>query len=205
MRYGNLVNPDGSALLCQGNTVVQACVFGPTEVTGNREKTDRATLFVTFKSKNMSKKSSANQEFQESFLLKALESIICLDSHPRTSITLVAQEIQNDGSLLSVALNASCSALLDAGIPVRSLITGIMFEIDEEGTIYLDPDQEKSSLCQSKLVLALESVNHGLISMMNEGNLTVDQIRRCLRIGKVASREILNFYEESMKKRFLTS
>jgi len=41
--------------------------------------------------------------------------------------------------------------------------------------------------------------------MMNEGNLTVDQIRRCLRIGKVASREILNFYEESMKKRFLTS
>lgn len=205
VRYSNLANPDGSALLCQGNTVVQACVFGPTEVTGNREKIDRAALFVIFKPKNSCNKTPSKQEFYESFLLKALESVICLDMHPRTSITVVIQEIQDDGSILSTALNASCAALLDAGIPMRSLITGIIFEINEEGNIFLDPNSETSSECQSKLIMVLEGVNHNTVSLINEGNLTVDQIKKCLKMGRIASREILSFYEESMKKRFLSS
>lgn len=73
------------------------------------------------------------------------------------------------------------------------------------GNIFLDPNSETSSECQSKLIMVLEGVNHNTVSLINEGNLTVDQIKKCLKMGRIASREILSFYEESMKKRFLSS
>ena len=52
IEYGNLTNPDGSAILCQGNTIVQSSVYGPVEVQTNRERYDRASVFVLFKPKN---------------------------------------------------------------------------------------------------------------------------------------------------------
>ena len=52
IQYNNLGNPDGSALLCQGNTIVQAYVYGPVEVSSVKERSEKASLFVTFKPKN---------------------------------------------------------------------------------------------------------------------------------------------------------
>lgn len=41
--------------------------------------------------------------------------------HPRTSIQVVLQVLQDDGALLSASLNATCAALLDAGIPMATM------------------------------------------------------------------------------------
>ena len=51
IEYNNLSNPDGSAILCQGNTVIQASVYGPVEVSSAREKPEKALLSVIFKPK----------------------------------------------------------------------------------------------------------------------------------------------------------
>lgn len=52
IKYSNITNPDGSALLCQGNTIVQVYVYGPVEVSSSKEHSDRASLFVAYKPKN---------------------------------------------------------------------------------------------------------------------------------------------------------
>lgn len=143
------------------------------------------------------------QELYEDFLQKALKSVVCLDMHPRTSITIIIQEIQNDGCILSAALNGACCALLDAGIPMKSLITGVIFDINEKGEIFLDSNLDTSSECVAKLIIAYDSEKYNVISMINEGTISVDQIKSCLKIGRVASKEIVDFYHESMKKRFL--
>jgi PREDICTED: exosome component 5-like, partial len=56
IEYNNLSNPDGSAILCQGNTVVQASVYGPVEIPTAREKCEKALLNVSFKTRSSSTK-----------------------------------------------------------------------------------------------------------------------------------------------------
>jgi|EP01049_Picozoa_sp_SAG25_P027519 exosome complex component RRP46 len=50
----------------------------------------------------------------ESILRQIVEGMVLVHLHPRTLIRVVVQELHADGSLLAVAVNAVCVALLDA-------------------------------------------------------------------------------------------
>ena len=60
----------------------------------------------------------------EHVIRRTLEGVIQLGLHPRTSITVVLQVDQEEGALLSCAINAACAALVDAGVPMTTMFGG---------------------------------------------------------------------------------
>ncbi|XP_015792530.1 exosome complex component RRP46-like [Tetranychus urticae] len=199
--YNNLANPDGSALFCQGNTIVQTFVFGPVDVS-SKEQSEKASLFVAFKPKNSCNKNDLRKELYENYIRTVLETIIHLDIHPRTRISVILQEMQDDGCLLSAAVNSACCALLDAGIPMKCMIASVTSCISVDA-IQLDPNKEASQKSDGSIVLTFESSKNSIISVSSEGEFTVDNINEAIKLGCLATKKIYDFYHESMKKRFL--
>lgn len=50
---------------------------------------------------------------------------------------------QDDGSLLAMALNAVCVALLHAGVPLRGMLAGSTVALFPNGDAVLDPTGEE--------------------------------------------------------------
>lgn len=66
---------------------------------------------------------------------------------PRTSIFIVVQSLGEDGSALSCAINCVCAALLDAGIPLKSMIASVTCgKLKNEQRIILDPTQAEEKV-----------------------------------------------------------
>jgi hypothetical protein len=74
--------------------------------------------------------------------------------HPRTVITVVLQVVRDDGSLLAAALNAATLALLDAGIPLRWMLSAVCIACPTDGTLRMDPDGEEEKAAANALTLA---------------------------------------------------
>ncbi|XP_072346281.1 exosome complex component RRP46-like isoform X2 [Scyliorhinus torazame] len=124
-------------LVMKGDTTVLAAVYGPAEVKVSKEIFDKATLDVLLKPKVGLP--SVAEKSKEQMIRNTCEATILTALHPRSSITIVLQVIHDSGSLLSCCLNAACMALMDAGLPMRSVFCGVTCVIDSNGEILLDP------------------------------------------------------------------
>lgn len=76
----------------------------------------------------------------------AVDAVILSSLHPRTTIQIVVQVVQDDGSLLSTAVNAATLALLDAGIALKSVVVAA-----SGGLLHNEEDDDK----QTEFVLNL--------------------------------------------------
>eukprot|EP00735_Rhodelphis_limneticus_P014048 TRINITY_DN8027_c0_g1::TRINITY_DN8027_c0_g1_i1::g.20140::m.20140 TRINITY_DN8027_c0_g1::TRINITY_DN8027_c0_g1_i1::g.20140 ORF type:complete len:244 (+),score=33.61,sp/Q9LX74/EXOS5_ARATH/43.27/2e-43,RNase_PH/PF01138.16/4.1e-28,RNase_PH_C/PF03725.10/0.087 TRINITY_DN8027_c0_g1_i1:69-800(+) len=141
---GLLNRADGSARFSHNKTSVIVAVYGPGDVKPWNEKLDRCVLEVNYKP--VSGQPTSREKERELLIRRSLEDIILTSLHPRTQINVIVQEIMEDGSSLAAAWNATCVALLDAGIPMRGLPLAVSCGITPDGDVYLDLDssEEKS-------------------------------------------------------------
>nr|XP_036869878.1 exosome complex component RRP46 isoform X1 [Manis javanica] len=168
-----LSRPDGSASFLQGDTSVLAGVYGPAEVKVSKEIFNKATLEVMLRPKiglpGVAEKS------RERLIRNTCEAVVLGALHPRTSITVVLQVVSDAGSLLACCLNATCMALVDAGLPMRALFCGVTCALDSDGTLMLDPTvkQEKMHRRCPGFVLAAGVQNppqlHGYCTECSKG------------------------------------
>ncbi|MEW5306070.1 MAG: hypothetical protein WDW36_008567 [Sanguina aurantia] len=115
-----------------------ASVTGPRQAPGHKEDAERATLDVVFQP--WSGSPGDLEHHYEHTIRRTLESVVNLTLHPRTCITVVLQVVQADGSMLSCAFNAACTALVDAGIPMTQMLASVtVAQLPSRGLI-LDPD-----------------------------------------------------------------
>jgi len=129
--FNNLSKADGSALLSENNTIVQAAVFGPVDIAQSKMNHEEAVVEILYKPKlsiPITSPSFDQVREVENLLRCVFKEIILTQLHPRTSISILVQEIYNGGSLLSSIINASCCALIDAGVPLKCPITGVAVE-----------------------------------------------------------------------------
>ncbi|XP_016683083.1 exosome complex exonuclease RRP46 homolog isoform X5 [Gossypium hirsutum] len=79
------------------------------------------------------------EEEYEMILKRTLQSICLLTINPNTTTSIIIQVIDDDGALLSCAINAACVALVDAGIPTEHLAVAICCCVAKSGCVILDP------------------------------------------------------------------
>jgi exosome complex component RRP46 len=94
---GFLDRSDGSCEYSQGDSKVVVAVYGPMEVKPKFEKTDKATIEVVFKPK--SGLNSPKDKEMEHMLLSTLEEFIVSKLYPRSSITVIVQVLNDNGSV----------------------------------------------------------------------------------------------------------
>jgi exosome complex component MTR3 len=118
----------GSSYFELGNSKVICSVLGPHEITKKSEFSINGQISCKFEYASFSHKGQSqdrsNKEAEISDLIKtALESVVCLEMFPKAILDINFLVLEEDGGVISAALNAAGLALADASIPMWDLIT----------------------------------------------------------------------------------
>ena len=77
------------------------------------------------------------------FVVNALVNIM---DFPRSTIRVVVQEVNNDGGMLACAINATCLALMDAGVPMNGMFAATTCTYSGS-KLMLDSTLEEEQVC----------------------------------------------------------
>ncbi|PVD37923.1 hypothetical protein C0Q70_00525 [Pomacea canaliculata] len=199
---GDLSQPDGSASLTHGNTQVAAAVYGPCEVRLSKEFPDRATIEVIHKPKVGLPR--CEDKLRETLLRSIFETAALTALHPRSSIQIIIQEIEDQGGLLATSINAACLALLDASISMKFLVAAVTAKVKHDGSVLLLPQEgstEKDSLGIITFVFR-EPDKSVVCSFTSVGTLSLQQRNQCLSLCQEACDTVFKFYRECLENKF---
>ena len=196
---GLLSKPDGSATLSTGDTCVLAAVYGPVEVKMSRELVDRASVDVVYKCKVG--QSGCAEKFQERLVCNTCETVILTSLHPRTSINVILQEMQDSGSLLASSINAAYLAMLDACIPLKCLVAAVSCIVTDKGELLLDPTKKQESSAPIHMTFAFDSKDYKVLTASTAGAYSNEQFQQCMLVCREASKRIFTFYRNSVARK----
>ncbi|XP_052289191.1 exosome complex exonuclease RRP46 homolog isoform X2 [Citrus sinensis] len=203
----------GSASWSQGDTKVLAAVYGPKAGTKKNENPEKASIEVIWKPRT----GQIEKEY-EIILKRTLQSICILTINPNTTTSFIIQVVHDDGALLPCAINAACAALVDAGIPMKHLAVAICCCSAESGYCILDPtklEEQKmkafaylvfpnsilSVLPEGSSLVQGEPMEHGIITSVTHGAMSVDDYFHCLERGRAASAKLSDFLRRSLQSK----
>lgn len=190
---------DGSASFFQGNTHVMAAAYGPAEVRSSKELIDKATLEVVFRPKVGLP--GCAEKLLERVIRNSCEPVVLTSRHPRSSLTIVVQLVQDSGSLLACAINAACMAMIDAGFPMKCLVCAVSCALNESGDIQLDPSLEKEKSACAVMTFAFDSANKNVMTSSTTGSFTVQEYDRCLEACRSAATKLFDFFRLSVERK----
>lgn len=199
---GMLARADGSARFSQGGTTVLCSVTGPMEVKPRFEQLDKAYLDVIIKP--VTGMPGTKEKLLEDYLRGALEAVILSTLHPRTCIQVVVQVVEDDGSLLQVAVNGAVLALLDAGITMQSIVScsscGIVVAGRRQLVVDLTRTQEQETM--ATFTFAFSAGSRQPVMMTCLGGFTQDEFQAAMEVTREASEKVSQFLRSTLEKRF---
>ncbi|XP_021835661.2 exosome complex exonuclease RRP46 homolog isoform X3 [Spinacia oleracea] len=173
----------GSASWSQGDTKVLAAVYGPKVGTKKTENPEKASIEVIWK--------------------------------PKTG--QIGKVVNDDGALLPCAINAACAALVDAGISLKHLAVAICCCLAETGCVILDPTKQEEQKMKASVYLVFpnsvlsvlqvsvtkidEPMEHGIITSVTHGAMSVEDYFYCLKSGRAATAKLSNFLRSRLQNR----
>ncbi|XP_047327261.1 exosome complex exonuclease RRP46 homolog [Impatiens glandulifera] len=211
---GILNRAHGSASWSQGGTKVLAAVYGPKGGTKKNENPEKPCFEVIWKPKT-GQSGKAEKEY-EMMLERTVRSICVLNVNPNTTTSIIVQVVDDDGALLPCAINATCAALVDAGIPLKNLAVAVCCCLTENGNVLLDPsrveEQETKAFVSLVFPNSNQSINpkeskaegekteHGIITSTTHGAMLVEDYFRCLDQGRSASAKLSDFLRRNLQQ-----
>lgn len=197
--FNNLSKADGSALIDQDDTLVQASVFGPVDIAQSKMNYEEAVVEIVFKPKVSvpSNHPSMDQVREIENLLRAIfKEVILTRLHPRTCISILVQEIYNGGSLLSSTINAVCCALIDAGISMKSPVSGV--------TVSSSRNRDKTYRGESGETRFDLVFNNKLeiVSVIARGLIDQACLNKAIEDGKLEAEKNFDIMRRKVKERF---
>ncbi|ELR17429.1 3' exoribonuclease family, domain 1 domain containing protein [Acanthamoeba castellanii str. Neff] len=208
---GLLNKPDGSAKYTAGKSAVVVAVYGPIEVKHRDEILDRATIKVHWSPSSGT--GGPEEREKEMIVANVVQNAIIATLHPRTLIEIVVQ-------MLAAAINATCLALVDAGIPLKyrpahptldfalellSWIASVTCAIAQNGVFVLDPDLAEESAARAVLLFAFNNQNDGVVASHSVGVLRKSEgegeefYLTCLAAARQSAFTLFSYYAEANK------
>lgn len=216
---GELHRAAGSARFNHADSAALVAVFGPTGAQKRQEIVNRACIEVVYKP--LSAAPGAAEKEKESVLRQIVEAAVMTHLHPRTVIQVVVQELNNDGSMLAVVINAVYVALLDAGVPLRHSFVAAAVATRLDGTMLLDPTAADEEVCKSTCTFAyraggsgddqaagdfalLSSVPGGceVVGAVGGGVQTDDEYWTALSAGRASARKVSAFVRQHVEHHY---
>ncbi|XP_065347572.1 exosome complex component RRP46 [Cloeon dipterum] len=195
---GVITRPDGSAILTQGHTVVMSAVYGPSEVRMQRLQVDRAYVDTVFRPK--AGVPNTSDRLRETIIRDTCETAMIATLYPRTTISVILQEMEDSGGLLACSINASCLALMDSGVSMKFLFAAVTCGVTEDNLIIVDPDADKLKECKASLTFAFDSINKNVIASYTSGTFPVQTYNNGLEKCRQASDFLFDFYRDIVRK-----
>ncbi|MCQ4153463.1 MAG: exosome complex exonuclease Rrp41 [Archaeoglobales archaeon] len=207
-----LKRADGSCYIEMGKNKVVAAVYGPREAFP-RHIQDPSKVVVRyrynmapFSVEERKRPGPDRRSIEISKVSKeAFEAVIMKELFPRSVVDIFVEVLQADAGSRTACINAASVALVDAGIPMKGMLTSVaVAKVD--GVLVLDPMKEEDNFGEADMPFAflirggkIESV--ALLQM--DGRMTRTEIKEALNLAKKGAMEIYNLQREAIMKQFV--
>lgn len=201
---------DGSAFVSMGQTNVICTVSGPKEPSQNMRgqvQNDRAFLNVVytlsaFSGQERKKTGRLDKRIQEieMSIENTFREIVLLKLHPRSQIDITITVLQQDGGVVAAAINAVTLALIDAGIPMYTLVsaisTGASLEASTPEAILDLTNLEETDI--TWLTVATQGLGEGdgICFLQCETKINIQVFEMTLQVAVEGARRIRALQEE---------
>jgi len=212
IEVGVLRRADGSCYIEMGKNKVVAAVYGPREAFP-RHIQDPSKVVVRyrynmapFSVEERKRPGPDRRSIEISKVSKeAFEAIIMKELFPRSVVDIFVEVLQADAGSRTACINAASVALVDAGIPMKGMLTSVaVAKVD--GVLVLDPMKEEDNFGEADMPFAflirggkIESI--ALLQM--DGRMTRAEIKVALNLAKKGAMEIYNLQREAIMKQFV--
>lgn len=209
MEAGTLKKARGSAMVEWGRNKVVAGVYGPREVFPKflsnpyRAIINAKYAMAPFCSLEEHGRAGPNRRSIEiSKVIKhVFENNVVVEEFPKTKIDITMEIIQSDGGTRVSAIAAASLALIDAGIPVRDIVTPISVG-KIAGQLVVDLDKDEDNYGESDMPMAFSHRTGELLLWQMDGMLTHAELKQALSMGLEATRKVRAIQEAALKTAF---
>ncbi|MEM4946080.1 MAG: exosome complex exonuclease Rrp41 [Archaeoglobaceae archaeon] len=207
-----LKRADGSCYIEMGKNKVVAAVYGPREAF-SRHIQDPSRVVVRyrynmapFSVEERKRPGPDRRSIEISKVSKeAFEAVIMKELFPRSVVDIFVEVLQADAGSRTACINAASVALVDAGMPMKGMLTSVaVAKVD--GVLVLDPMKEEDNFGEADMPFAflirggkIESI--ALLQM--DGRMTRDEIKEAIKLAKKGAMEIYNLQREAIMKQFV--
>lgn len=205
---GVLPNADGSAYIEMGKNKIVVGVFGPREMHPKRlAKPNMATLrcryhMAPFSVDPRRSPAPSRRDNEISMVMRyALEPAVFLERYPRSAIDVYAEVLEADGGTRTASINAATVALVDAGIPMRDLVSSCAAgKIDD--TLVLDLGDYEDKEGQADVPVAYMPKLGKVTLLQMDGVLSPDEFEKCVNLAIDGCNRIYEIQREALKKKY---
>ncbi|MHC1605086.1 MAG: exosome complex exonuclease Rrp41 [Candidatus Methanofastidiosia archaeon] len=208
MEVGVLKRADGSAYVAWGNNKIYAAVYGPREVIPRfLARNDRAVLRCRYNMAPFSvedrKRPGPDRRAVEigKVVQGALGPAILLENFPNSMIEVSIEVMQADAGTRCAGICAATLALVDAGIPMRDLVSSCAAgKVD--GEIVLDLSKEEDNNGESDIPLAIMPRSDDITLLQMDGILTETELEKALKLAIKGCKTIYETQKKTLKAKY---
>ena len=205
---GVLPNADGSAYIEMGKNKIVVGVFGPREMHPKRlAKPNMATLrcryyMAPFSVDPRRSPAPSRRDNEISMVMRyALEPAVFLERYPRSAIDVYAEVLEADGGTRTASINAATVALVDAGIPMRDLVSSCAAgKIDDMLILDLGDYEDKEG--QADVPVAYMPKLGKVTLLQMDGVLSPEEFEKCVNLAIDGCNKIYEIQREALKKKY---
>ncbi|AAB90744.1 MULTISPECIES: exosome complex exonuclease Rrp41 [Archaeoglobus] len=207
-----LKRADGSCYLEMGKNKVIAAVFGPREV-HPRHLQDPSKAIIRyrynmapFSVEERKRPGPDRRSIEISKVSKeAFEAVIMKELFPRSAIDIFVEVLQADAGSRTACLNAASVALVDAGVPMKGMITSVAVG-KADGQLVLDPMKEEDNFGEADMPFAFLIRNGKIESialLQMDGRMTRDEVKQAIELAKKGALQIYEMQREAILRRYI--
>lgn len=206
-KLGVVPSSDGSAFVEIGNTRVIASVHGPREAYRRKDaEHDQAVIaceihVAPFAGNERRKHKLGDKRDAEasSSLRASLESVVQSRLYPRSQIDVYVLVLQSDGGHLAAAVNASCLALIDAGVAMKDFVVAVGVTHIQKA-ILLDPNFVECSAGGPELVVAVLPRSGKITLASMDSRLSIDRLGPCLDLASAGCNQVYEILRSAARE-----
>ncbi|MFP4116237.1 MAG: exosome complex exonuclease Rrp41 [Candidatus Aenigmatarchaeota archaeon] len=205
---GILKRADGSGYFRMGGTEVLAAVFGPRELHPKHKQKPKTGILqcrynlAPFSVEDRKRPGPSRRAKEIGKVAEgALSSCIFLEEFPTATIDLYMEVISADAGTRCVALNAGAIALVDAGIPMKGIISACAAgKIEGKPVLDLMGKEDKDGQVDLPIAMNVESGEITLLQM--DGMTNVEEMDEMLDLAIEGCEKVAEKQREALMEAF---
>ncbi len=212
-KAGVIKRADGSAYFKIGKTVAYAAVYGPRDLYPKFMQNPKKGILrchynmMPFSGQGDRVRPGANRRAKEISMIteKSLIPVINLEDFPNAVVDVFIELPQTDAGSRCAGITAASIALADAGIIMKDMVSAVAVgRVDDKLVVDLDYNEEAYEEGRAAADVPVAFLpNSGKLSLLQmDGNITKDELKKALEMGKEACKEIYEVQKKALKDKY---
>ncbi len=209
IKTGVLHKASGSAYIRWGGNKIVVGVYGPKECLPKhlanpfRAIIKARYMMAPFCSKEGHGRSGPTRRGVEisKLIREVFENVVLTELFPKTQIDIQIEVLQAEGGTRVASLTAVAAALMDAGIPMKEVATGVAVG-KVGGKVVMDIGKLEDNYGESDVPMAFGQRTGKILLLQMDGMMTKEEIKEAIEKGWKASKKVYEKQIEAVKENY---